>query len=611
MRLLPCLTAATVLWLVPLPGLAATAVPDMSDVISQCGAKFDLCRYINKRTKQEVIPARFERALPFSEGLAAVRIGGRFGYIDHRGEIVIRPTFDLAGQFYQGLAEVLVGDKAGIINRAGVLVVEPMFRRAVPSTSNVVIVSEGPWTSGYYPGHEVLPGLKGEIFSRGKYGLYHIAGHWVRRPDLTQVMQFEQDGRGLIWATDKESSTGPFGLLASDGKWIVEPQYEYAGALSDERAVVRKRVDGALLTGAVDPTGQLVVPLQPWALSGWRNGWSLVRESYQGGKEGLVDKSGRLVGGRYFDKVDRWDEGDVAAVLVDGRWMGLDRAGNIVPYPRNGRVFASCPNGIRVVELDGKMQIIDAGGQQTAPYLFDLAWQQPPCDRPFVVRLNGKWGFVGLDGRLLVDPPMFDDLQGFEGAYAFVQRGGKWGVIDVTGRVVVQPKFDNVLARRAGLIQVTIGGRKVWVTATGEERPEPPVDNTPPPGMLECGHGLKLIERDGRWGIGDADGRDVVAPRYRAITCFSNGVAFAAVDDRREWCPLGPDGVLHDKPVCRTVQFPYLMSHHYPEKLHDDPFESSVLWTRAYLEFGAGKRNAPPCMIGDGVRGHGSTCIGR
>jgi len=72
-----------------------------------------------------------------------------------------------------------------------------------------------------------------------------------------------------------------------------------------------------------------------------------------------------------------------------------------------------------------------------------------------------------------------------------------------------------------------------------------------------------------------------------------------------------PDDVLHDKPACRTVHFPYLMSHHYPEKLHEDPFESSVLWTRAYLEFGAGKRDAPPCMIGDGVRGHGSTGIGR
>jgi hypothetical protein len=72
-----------------------------------CDGKYELCRYVERQTKQEIIPARFERGMAFSEGLAAVSLGGQFGYIDERGEMAIEPRFDRAGPFRQGLAEVI------------------------------------------------------------------------------------------------------------------------------------------------------------------------------------------------------------------------------------------------------------------------------------------------------------------------------------------------------------------------------------------------------------------------------------------------------------------------------------------------------------------------
>jgi bifunctional DNA-binding transcriptional regulator/antitoxin component of YhaV-PrlF toxin-antitoxin module len=591
-------TAITLLSLLAVPGVVLAAEPDTSAIIPSCGGKFGLCGYVNKQTRQEVIPARFERAMPFSEGLAAVRVEGSFGYIDERGEIVIEPRFDLAGDFYQGLAEILVRNKTGVINRKGEIVVPPTFRRAIPFTKEIILAAEGTWTSGYYDGFEKLPGLKEGTFDIQDSGLYHIDGYWIGRPNLKHVVVFEREGRGLIWATEKDRYLGPFGLLASDGTWVIEPEFEYAAPLSEDRAVVRKRVDNAVVTGAVDPAGQLVIPLEPRALYGWRNGWGLAKESYQGGKEALVDKNGNMIGGRYFDKVEQWDEGDVAAVLIGDRWMGLNRTGTIVPYPRNGRLFASCPNGLRVVEIDGKMQVTDATGQQTARHLFERLVQRPTCDRPFAVQFQGKWSFVGLDGRPLFDPPLFGDVYSFDGGYAFVRQGAKWGIIDTSGNFVLAPKLDRLLERRAGLFRVSLDGREAWMTASGEERPEPAIKYTPSPKILNCGHGLKLIERDGRWGIADADGRDVITPSYRAIVCFHNGIAWAPVDARRQWCALGPDGRLHEKPACRVTHYPYIQTHAYPEKFDDDPFESSVLWSRAYLEFGAGQRDAPPRMIG-------------
>jgi hypothetical protein len=76
----------------------------------------------------------------------------------------------------------------------------------------------------------------------------------------------------------------------------------------------------------------------------------------------------------------------------------------------------------------------------------------------------------------------------------------------------------------------------------------------------------------------------VIAPRYRALDCFKNGVAWAPIDHRRQWCALGPDGALRERPACRTAHYPYIQSHSHPEEFDKDPFENSVLWTRAYLE---------------------------
>lgn len=85
------------------------------------------------------------------------------------------------------------------------------------------------------------------------------------------------------------------------------------------------------------------------------------------------------------------------------------------------------------------------------------------------------------------------------------------------------------------------------------------------------------------------------------MVCFRNGIAWAPIDSRRQWCPLGPDGAERDQPACMAANYPLYLTHSYPEKFHDDPFENSVLWTRAYFDFAAGKRDQPPRWINERI----------
>lgn len=64
----------------------------------------------------------------FSEGLAPVQIAdGKWGYINKRNELVIPAEFDRAYGFADGLAGVLIGDKRGFITPDGKLVAAPQF----------------------------------------------------------------------------------------------------------------------------------------------------------------------------------------------------------------------------------------------------------------------------------------------------------------------------------------------------------------------------------------------------------------------------------------------------------------------------------------------------
>ncbi len=61
------------------------------------------------RSGKQVIPPKFDNVYPFSEDLAAVMIQGKYGFIDRSGKQVIPPTFDRVFSFKSGLAPLLSG----------------------------------------------------------------------------------------------------------------------------------------------------------------------------------------------------------------------------------------------------------------------------------------------------------------------------------------------------------------------------------------------------------------------------------------------------------------------------------------------------------------------
>jgi|GEM_PF-1534607 len=79
------------------------------------------CGFLNTRG-DVVIPAQFDYAQYFTEGLSAVRQNDQWGYIDKQGRVVIPFRFDYALPFRAGYAKVKINDSFFIIDRSGNIV---------------------------------------------------------------------------------------------------------------------------------------------------------------------------------------------------------------------------------------------------------------------------------------------------------------------------------------------------------------------------------------------------------------------------------------------------------------------------------------------------------
>lgn len=77
-----------------------------------------------------VIPAKFSSAGPFSEGVAAVSINGKYGFIDKEGKCIIPYRYEFVREFREGLAPAKQNGKFGYINKLGQAVIPYKFETA-------------------------------------------------------------------------------------------------------------------------------------------------------------------------------------------------------------------------------------------------------------------------------------------------------------------------------------------------------------------------------------------------------------------------------------------------------------------------------------------------
>jgi hypothetical protein len=325
-----------------------------------------------------------------AQAVAAVKIGGKWGFVDKAGNIAVPFKYDaLAERFNDGLAWAKKGAKFGYINEKGKWVIKPKFDTVIDFHSGRGLVrKDTAWFMLDKKGKIVMKCISFVPYIVEEIGQFHN-----RRARVT---------------TDKG-----YGFINMDGLWVAEPQYPLAEDFSDGLALVRS---GGKL-GYIDTTGKFAIPAIYDNAASFNEGKACVVKI---GAYSFIDKSGnKILDIPHLDDVTKVSQG-VAVLQVQGKWKVLGVGANVI---RDLGYYYAIDTSYYVYDFQ----------ENIAPWIYYEKWK------------NGfRCGFIDLNLNE-IKPYEFEWVKHFSNGLAAVKVGGKYGYVDKKGDRVIPNIYEDAM----------------------------------------------------------------------------------------------------------------------------------------------------------------------
>jgi hypothetical protein len=307
-----------------------------------------------------VIPCQFGLANNFSEGLASVIKGAKWGFINTIGELAIPYQFDNAWLFSEGLAQVKTGEKWGFINTIGELAIPYQFDDADNFSEGLAKVKIAEkWGFINTNGQLIIPCQfdDADNFSEGlakvkiaeKWGFINTNGQLVIPCQFDNADNFSE---GLA----KVKIGGKYGYINTNGQVIIPCQFDNAFRFSEELAIAMVQIGEKY--GYINTNGQIVIPCEFNQIYWFSEGLAAVQI---GEKYGYINTNGEIFISCQFDRTLWFSEG-LATVRIGDKCGYINTNGQIViPYQFDNAYDFS--EGLAKVTISGKDYLIDKTGK--------------------------------------------------------------------------------------------------------------------------------------------------------------------------------------------------------------------------------------------------------
>lgn len=176
----------------------------------------------------EVAPIRgSEKILPGNEGYYGALVDGNFGFINTSGEWMIEPQFEEVRKFQDGLAAYKMNGLWGFVDRMGTKITAAQFEQVSDFRRGIATVKQS-----------------------GKQNLIDRNGNFL----LTEGYDRISLGADNYFISENNEQ---FGLIAPDGKEIIEPKFEELRREDLNRILVRMGDK----YGIIDEKGDYLLPI--------------------------------------------------------------------------------------------------------------------------------------------------------------------------------------------------------------------------------------------------------------------------------------------------------------------------------------------------------------
>lgn len=399
----------------------------------------------------------YEDIRPFPNGIHAVKKSGRWGYINHDGDVIIDFQFYDAKSFSDNLVAPVQFSKKptrwGIIDIEG-HEIEISKKRNFADITNF---NEHGIAIGTFFGKKYIIDEKGKVVNDkiyydiaydenlnllvareiGKLAVIDRSGNLIVNPDESyDDIYYKSDG---MYQVTKESKGG---YINEQGELVIGFEFDRNFAFSEGLAYVQNGEIG----GFIDKSGKYVIPPKFPDASHFECGLApvMLEDEYYY----YIDRCGKIAFDQKFEFAESFQKNKIAKVmLLDGTCAFIKTDGSIAfEYDCDYDISYFERDDITTFKCDEKMGIIDSSGNIKVPPVYDKILISPEyplhafCD-------NGKWGYIDQDAHIVI-PAIYDKAFAFSKfGYSVVQDEEnifEYKVIDSKNTTLVQFPLKNI-----------------------------------------------------------------------------------------------------------------------------------------------------------------------
>lgn len=442
-----------------------------------------------------------------------------WGFIDTSGTSVVPEIYNFAQDFVNNIAIVKKEDKWGFINDTNKVLLDFRYDdiQFLHNTNQKIL--------RLYTNHD-------------KHGLIDTLGKAVI------PVIYDDIGRANEGVVPVKKN-GLWGFANLQGKLVIPCQYEEAHGFFGGLAAVRKNRKW----GFINPFNNVIIPFKYKAVGDFSDELAWFKETY---KHGYMNALGETIIEAQFDEAKDFESG-IARVQLGIEWGLIDKKGEFVLPPKFVYISNFDAVNLAVVKLsNSKYSFINRKGERVSGKRFRqvVAFNEGLA----AVQSDDVWGFMDSLGHLAI-APKFSRVSSFCCGRAAAKLDNKWGFIDYAGNWVVEPQFTKCLNYKDGKAIVYNGYQNAGlIDLDGNFIIEPNVyrmiDFTDGRGLVRDGNyrfyyiteenrvykgyyqhaegfqdGVAAVKQQGKWGLINDKGIELIPPKYDRVEPFDNGFA--------------------------------------------------------------------------------------
>ena len=477
--------------------------------------------YLDKMLSTNYMTDYTQHDLDFRTNAELICEDCEWGYVDTSGNVIVATQFSYAEDFVNKVGIVQKDKKVGAIGRNGEVLLDCVYDEInfLENTDEQIL----------------------QVYNYDeKYGLIDTFGKVTVNLRYDELGDYSEE-RLAVMRNNK------WGFVGLDGEEVVDCRYRKVNNFQEGLAAVKL----GNKWGFINIHGDVVVDFKYQRAGNFKDGLAWVGTS---SGVGYIDTKGTKVILPKFNRAFDF-ENNVARVIIDGKYGLIKKNGEFFLKPKYKSISRFNEYGTAIVQLGNdriRYGLISRTGDLITQKQFHKIL--PFKEGMAVVKHKNKYGFIDTNGKLVIDNK-YSKVNGFSEGMAMVQKNGQCGFINKKGEVVVALKYSRCKDFKDGNAVVYKGLRNAGlVDKTGHEVIKPGlnrlIDFSDGRGLVrddkwryyyiteearlyegyyeqakEFQHGVAVVQMNGRWGVINQKGMQVIPPKYDKIETFEDGYA--------------------------------------------------------------------------------------